>query len=198
MILKITKDLWNIDLSEQKKYTLWSDQFSIYFPMLPGQNHHCLLAYLSSQLPKGSVVGDFGTYLGHSALALSYNPDVRVITIDPFIHVAEDLKSFLMVQNIQFIKGICQNYLRVFENSPLVFLDIAPHDGVEEVNIMEGLDSIGFRGILILDDIYYNYQMEAMWNDIIRKKIDITKLGHHSGTGIVVFDPEYIDVQVED
>jgi hypothetical protein len=50
------------------------------------------------------------------------------------------------------------------------------------------LIEIDFKGILLLDDIHLNAEMQALWDWIpIVKKIDLTKFGHNSGTGVVMF-----------
>ena len=50
------------------------------------------------------------------------------------------------------------------------------------------LERLGFTGILLVDDINLNDQMRRVWADISRPKLDITSIGHHTGTGAVLFE----------
>jgi hypothetical protein len=55
---------------------------------------------------------------------------------------------------------------------------------------MDKLWECGFRGIVLLDDIWhpdpsFREGMQRMWNDLPWRKHDITLLGHWSGTGLV-------------
>jgi hypothetical protein len=45
-----------------------------------------------------------------------------------------------------------------------------------------------YNGIVIFDDIRTNTELAKIWNSITQEKIDITDIGHGSGTGIVFFD----------
>lgn len=52
-----------------------------------------------------------------------------------------------------------------------------------------------YKGILILDDIYFNNSMKGFWGSITEKKYDLTNVGHKelgnlnipTGTGLVDF-----------
>jgi len=80
--------------------------------------------------------------------------------------------------------------------SAIVAIDVEPHDGQYERRIIERLMCAGFRGIAVVDEIRATSAMASMWKWIPLKKLDVTDLAHWSGTGIVVFDPSYIDVVV--
>ena len=50
------------------------------------------------------------------------------------------------------------------------------------------LIEMDFKGILLLDDIHLNPEMQSFWDWIpVGRKVDLTRLGHHSGTGAVLF-----------
>ena len=82
--------------------------------------------------------------------------------------------------------------------SDLVVLDVDPHDGVTERRILKALADAGFRGIVLLDDIHLNAAMEDFWASIALPKVDVTAVGHASGTGIVMFDPLRVRVALDE
>jgi hypothetical protein len=83
---------------------------------------------------------------------------------------------------------IRQNWEQRLLASPLIFLDIDPHDGSMEFEFYNWLKDNNYKGILILDDIWYFKGMrDNLWTKISDIKHDVTSLGHWSGTGIVDF-----------
>ncbi len=66
-------------------------------------------------------------------------------------------------------------------------LDVDPHDGIQERDFFKFFEEIGYEGIVVLDDIYVNKEMNDFWNNIKQPKLDLTDIGHWSGTGIVLF-----------
>jgi hypothetical protein len=62
----------------------------------------------------------------------------------------------------------------------------APKDGVFEPKMVQLLQTLQSKPnrILIMDDIWFDC-MQPVWQSIKLPKIDITSLGHWSGTGIV-------------
>jgi predicted O-methyltransferase YrrM len=147
-----------------------------------GAEHYKLLAYLSS-LFECKVLIDVGTYQAASALALSYNQRNKVLSFD----VNPQTAWFnTKTQNIEYIiADILKNQSQLNE-APLIFLD-TNHTGEFEHLFYETLSDIGYNGILVADDIHLNPAMEEWWASIYRRKYDITKYGHHSGTGLICF-----------
>jgi hypothetical protein len=47
---------------------------------------------------------------------------------------------------------------------------------------------LGYKGYLLLDDIFLNKEMVEFWNLIELDKQDLTNLGHVTGTGVVYFN----------
>mmetsp|Transcript_19782 Transcript_19782/g.47223 ORF Transcript_19782/g.47223 Transcript_19782/m.47223 type:complete len:238 (+) Transcript_19782:1447-2160(+) len=72
----------------------------------------------------------------------------------------------------------------------IVFVDTA-HLGDFEADVYTFLHDHGFRGLLLLDDIHWtsNPAMEVLWQTVIThpNKLDLTSIGHSSGTGAVNF-----------
>ena len=155
----------------------------------PGQEHYALLEWLGCRFA-GQTVLDFGTYRGASALALSASGKADVVTVD-----CADVTSFLFRQ----VSSICHIHddivdwlqtdeaLALVQAAPLIVLDVS-HDGWTERAIYAQLERLGFVGILLLDDINLNDQMRRVWAEISRPKLDLSSIGHHTGTGIVLFE----------
>ena len=68
----------------------------------------------------------------------------------------------------------------------MIFID-APHDGMYEKKCYEWLQKNNFTGIAVWDDIHLNAAMENFWQSITHTKIDVTRYGHVTGTGVVNF-----------
>lgn len=183
-----------------KQYMYWNPQYIEYMNQEPGKEHYRFLAEVSHQLSDGSLIADVGTYYGTSALALSSNPNVSVTTYDiaQFIPKASHVETPLSRPNI--VQKIMSGQLDIanIAKSHFVLLDIDPHNGPEETKFVQMLIDSGFRGILVCDDIKLNPGMQEFWEGIpsTYKKIDVTHLAHWSGTGLVVFDPTFMDVHV--
>jgi hypothetical protein len=64
----------------------------------------------------------------------------------------------------------------------LVFVD-ASHDGQLERRIYDAL--LGFDGVSVWDDIHLPGAMQEFWDSVELPKLDITHLGHYTGTGII-------------
>lgn len=181
-------------------FMYWNPKYIEYMNQEPGKEHYRFLAEVSHQLEDGSKIADVGTFYGASALALSSNPNVLVTSydIEQFIPKASHIQTPLSRPNI--VQKIMSGQLDIanIAKSHLVLLDIDPHNGPEEAKFVQMLEDNGFRGILVCDDINLNEGMQAFWDGIpnYHKKIDITHLAHWSGTGLVVFDPTFVDVEI--
>ncbi len=195
MILDIDQGVHSVDLSHLTQYLAWH-YLNAYFPMTAGENHHLLLAYLSNQLNPGALVCDLGTQYGASALALSYNKLVKVRTYDLLDYVPAGAVSFRNVSNITGVIGDCFTKIDEMIDSDIILLDISPHNGQDESRILSLLLNHDYRGLLICDDINWNDPMKQFFKDVNLKKYDVTRYGHWSGTGIIVFDPDTLDVRV--
>lgn len=152
--------------------------------------HYRLLAYLAMQFP-GKTMVDIGTNMGDSALALSAGGgDVHSFDVvdkragqphRPNVHCRiEDLWD----------PSTREKHRRLLLESTLIFIDIAPHDGWQELELVRWLEENRYRGIIVADDIwYYKPMRDLFWSQIEeRHKADLTEVGHWSGTGIITFD----------
>jgi hypothetical protein len=158
------------------------DEYRSYFLNIEFKEHYQLLAFLS-QLFSDATLFDIGTLKGYSALAMSYNPDNRVVSCD-----IEDLKCLHDSRKLTTIEYRIGNALedpRLLHAS-LILLDTY-HDGIFEKQVYDHLKAGNYRGLLILDDIHLNEPMRRFWQHIDLPKEDLTDLGHWSGTGLVDF-----------
>lgn len=158
-------------------------EYRNYFVGEPGQEHYKLLAYISTQY-NNSILLDIGTYKGCSALALSYNPTNQVKSFD----IRQGLRNISgHPDNVEFIVDNILNkeYEPLLILSKFIILD-TDHLGPFEYEFYNHLKTIGYKGVLLLDDIKLNAEMIQFWNSITDEKYDISNIGHHSGTGLVM------------
>jgi len=179
-----------IDLEPSKSYIQGHENVK-YFNLPAGQEHYKLLAYIANQLPKGSVVYDIGTYLGFSALAWSRNPNIKVVTYDIGNYI-QNKEAFDGIINLERRIGNCiMDAEEIVERSKVIMIDVDPHDGIQEVAMLKAFVATGFKGIMLFDDIYANEPMYKFWQSINipgTTKLDLTSVGHFSGTGAIVWD----------
>jgi hypothetical protein len=153
-----------------------------HYVMLEKNNeHYKLVAHLANNL-HNTVVYDIGTYRGLSAIAMASNPTNKVVSYD-----IEDFLECTTPTNVEFKIGDC--FLDPeMPKSPLILLDVDPHDGKFEKKFIEFLIANNYKGMVVCDDIHLNLQMEQFWEGVTVKKYDVTEIGHYSGTGMIIFD----------
>jgi predicted O-methyltransferase YrrM len=175
-----------------------------------GREHYKLFISISKQLKDAKIL-EIGTHNGNSAVALSYgNIDNNNITIDTYdiVDLLEpNPKQFFGDYNVNYnLKNILtQDYLNEHKDELLsydiIFMDIDPHEGILEYQLYQWLKQNKYEGIIIFDDIQLGlnhiannyrptkYSMADFWNKVEEEdKLDLTHLGHWSGTGVVCFD----------
>lgn len=182
--MRLTRSsLQKVDLESLRPYVTNSSDF------YGKSEHYRLLAYLSTCF-QGKRIFDIGTHLGDSALALSYGGS----PVESF-DIVDMVGGRARPSNVRFHKQDLFNQ-RVREewkpkllDSSMIFIDIAPHEGLREYEMIEWLQQSGYRGLIVLDDIwYYKPMRDNLWYKIdSRYKTDATFMGHWSGTGIVSF-----------
>jgi len=177
--------------------------------------HYAILSYLST-LFNDSVIVDVGTQHGQSAVALAYNQSNKVYTYDIKDWTHKDtLINNPLVNNVEFTLRDCihtpwgEKEKEIFESSSLIFLDVDPHDGLQEDIFLEFLLEIEWKGILVVDDIRLEIGdseerqgkglghvgagargMEEWWESVKVPKYDVTDdyFGHGSGMGVICFN----------
>lgn len=187
-----------VDLGHLVKYIDWHDNRR-YFNQAAGQEHYKLLAYLSTQLQCKRII-DIGSYLGHSCNALSYDVNREVLSFD----IADWIPcgpGTLSVKDKPNVRCLYTDYMDdladLVKDCDLVMIDI-DHTGQTERTIMERLREIKYTGLVFLDDTRLNPEMQRFYNDIPEVKVDVTAVGHWSGSAIVVFDPTRFSVVLTD
>ena len=174
-------------------YTTWNNEFSKYFLSPRGTEHYALLSHLSWQLERGETVVDVGTFLGFSALALSHNQLAHVVSYDLEAKIPST-SAFLTPlhrHSVDFHVGNVLPELPSLLHAPLMFLD-TNHDGTFEREFIAELTRLDYKGIVLCDDINLNDAMRSFWADVSLTKMDLTSVGHWSGTGAILFDPSSV------
>lgn len=199
MNIKISlEELNNIDMKYCEDYIRWKPTHTQYFTDVAGKEHYRLLAFLSDTIYTYSKKPyiDIGTYLGYSALALSKHPESRVITYDIIDCIPDIGYTMKSIDRIEHRITDCLNEMSTLLNSDLICLDVDPHDGIQEIEIFNALKDAGYKGLLVVDDIFINKDMTSFWNSIELPKYDMSKYGHFSGTGLVIFDPSKFNIEL--
>lgn len=140
---------------------------------LAGREHYRLLNYLCTGK---KLVFDIGTYRGSSSIAMSSAK--KVISYD-----VEKLREVKKLKNITYKIGEVMDDKQILE-ADVILLDTY-HDGTYEREFYQFLRDYYYKGILVLDDIHLNPEMERLWSNIIDPKDDFTEIGHYTGTGVV-------------
>lgn len=176
-------ELDKIDLSSLS-LMIDNDEYRGYFISKSSIEHYRLMSYISLN-NEGIKILDIGTLKGCSALALSINPNNEVNSFN----LNNELQLNVKPSNINFfIDDILKSeYLELILDSKYILLDTF-HDGTFETIFVNYLIQVGYKGYLLLDDIYLNKEMIEFWNSISKEKYDITNLGHSTGTGVVYFN----------
>lgn len=187
-----TDKLNTFNFQSLRDVVLWKDSVHSYDADAlfygAGNQHYQLLAAISSSLPEGSRVLEIGTRIGMSALAIMHgNRQISLTTCDLEDNIPEGKSVKAFSDDIKFL---VKDGFELLESDPpwdVIFIDVDPHDGVQERRMINRLIELNFQGILLLDDIHLNSDMNALWDWIPVKKIDLTNIGHNSGTGAVLF-----------
>ena len=172
-----------------------------------GLHYSSILAYLSTCF-NDSVIVDLGTLYGNSAAALAYNKSNKVYTYD--IESREEATSKFKLEefkNVEYIITNCieDNWHRpadrdIFLSSELIFLDVDPHDGVQEQVVLRFLVENDWKGVMVCDDIGaplverpLHLAMRNWWDSIDLPKYDIiNRYSSPTGTGIICFDNQKV------
>lgn len=159
-----------------------------FISMKAGVEHYRLLTHIALSNDNIKIL-DLGTFKGWSALALAANPSNQVISYD-LVDLFEKSEKQRLPNITYKIKNFL-NDLDELQGVSLIMLDVDPHDGVQEREIIDTLISRSFKGVVIMDDINnagFFPELVRYFQSIPLRKENITPLGHHSGTGIVYFD----------
>ena len=183
--IKLDKDaIKTLDVSHLAEQSLNSNDW-----LTAGQSEYRLYAWLSTKFNNTTIL-DVGTRTGGSALALSYNDKNKVISYDL---VEQGASSGIKKDNITFkVQDFREDDTLDYDNISIIMIDVDPHDGTAEEEMFEYLEEKGWKGLVLLDDIGPQWpEIEDFWNRITFPKINVTEVGHMSGTGLVNFDEKH-------
>lgn len=188
----VQSELHKISLESMRPYVANVDEF------FSPREHYRLLAYLSSLVAPGKTAIDVGTHLGDSAVALAFCGR-RVESFDVVDKTSGRPRPDSVRYNVAdlFDPAVRDRWERALLESAIVVVDVDPHEGTRELELVRWLQDHQYRGIVVLDDVWYFKPMrDNLWYRIEpRYRTDATSLGHWSGTGIVSFGQR---VEVED
>lgn len=193
-------NLNNLYLDEFKMINFEYLVTSTYYNLNSGEQEYRLYSYLST-LFNDTIILDLGTSHGTSAVALSHNINNKVITYDIINCINNDNHLIYKKHNIEFrIKNVLDDLNEEFVSKiKIVMIDI-DHYGNVEKDIIDKLYKLNFSGIIILDDVFnhpdyeINNCMNTLWNKLDTykntKKVDVSKYGHWTGTGILLMNTD--------
>jgi hypothetical protein len=156
-----------------------------------GDSYYKLLAYMSSQCEDGKICIDLCTNNGSSALAMSYNPNVKVLSFDQAQRSQHPVKENIEyhIDTTLFSEEWFTRWKDTLLESSFIFIDIEPHNGDIEYLLYRWLEKNEYKGVIVYDDIWYFKTMrDGLWYKIpTNVKEDVTDIAHWSGTGIIDF-----------
>lgn len=183
------------------------------FMMKPaGKEHYALLNYLSQNWMDCRHVTDIGTRYVASSLAMASNLKTPVWTFDlpssneraaAFRGKSEDqwhaelraVGANITFYNVDLLK-VSDTDFKKYIGTWFVMLDThhRPYTKPFEREFFKRVIDSGFKGLMLLDDIYEHDEMKRWWKEVEDgaaeggyKAYDLTKIGHWSGTGLVDF-----------
>ena len=212
----VNEQLDSMDLSIFDKHLHWKykkrlEQCGYGFYEKSGVEQYRLLAYLSTLLDN-EIILDVGTYKGGSALALSYNKNNKVISIDTKYQIVTEID----LSNIEFLEGNLLDFedeivkfkngfrneildtgysKKLIHDSKLILYDTV-HNGIVEKQFHDYLVESNWSGICIWDDIKFRFNKEIrqgmvdFWDSIENEKEIITEYAHWTGTGMVWYNQD--------
>lgn len=182
----------NIDTQAQHVAPFVPNWYQPYYHQPSGQEHYRLLMYISQQY-NYEILADVGTNRGASAVALAFNPSNLVYSVD----LVDCKEGEPLPKNCEYVIGNMlweSNILDQILKCKFIMLDI-DHEYHNEIQIYKRLIDSGWKGIMLCDDIHLNEPMKRFWNEVDAPKLDITKYGHISGTGAIIFDDTEFDLK---
>jgi mannosyltransferase OCH1-like enzyme len=192
-------------------FKYYSYQGLIDYNMGIGNEHYKLLCCLSTQITNSNIF-DIGAHNGNSAVSIGYSSiynnnkiysfDIKNL-IDPACkQFFTDHSVYYYLEDI-FDVNIREKYSKLLLESSFIMIDIDPHNGILEYQMYEWLKDNNYNGLILYDDIFLEkgriangyekttHNMIDFWNKIPDKyKLNLTNVGHWSGTGLVCFNTE--------
>lgn len=175
----------------------------------PGHSHYALLHYLTRAYGDACrPVVDIGTRYVASSLALgasgtpvhTFDLPTSHERVDAFRGLPEhewqsqlqDAGVHVDFHNTHVLQLSDAEFAQTIASTWLILLDThhKPYTIPFEREFVERLRQSNFQGLLVLDDIHLSPEMEEWWAELQSqgyRTLDVTVVGHSSGTGIVDF-----------
>jgi predicted O-methyltransferase YrrM len=163
----------------------------------PGENYRLLAGFV--QVLKPQRIIEIGTEKGLAALAMKevLPPGGKILTFDilPWssessVITEEDIQSGVIetAQDDLSQLEVARKYASALGQADFIFVDAAK-DGVQERLFLDNFRAVGLKhnALLFFDDIRL-WNMLKIWREIQRPKLDLTGLGHWSGSGVVLWE----------
>lgn len=151
-------------------------------------------AVLSTKIGDGKIL-ELGTRWGQSALALGYCKGAFVTTYDTWDW---GQKEHYDIENIDFRvgDGLVLEPGEYIE-SDLIYLDVDPHNGIMELGLYRALKDMGYRGMMVCDDIHDPASMRTIfWDKVDLPKVEFPEeFGHSTGMGAIFFGEGRIEFE---
>lgn len=161
----------------------------------PGEHYRLLAGFVARFQPR--LVVEVGTFTGISALSLlKYLPaDGRLVTFDliPWKDLtdtclrSEDFADGRLTQQLADLAdpGVFRRHADLIAKADLLFVD-GPKDRKFEPAFARNLDTLDFpRPPLVIFDDIRDMNMLRFWRELGKPKLDLSSLGHWTGTGLV-------------
>jgi len=180
-----------------------------------GKEHYFFLAALGIQLTQKKII-ELGTHNGRSTIALNYGNlkttngnQIYTYDITNWLlpHIFANTNIVYRMENL-FDPRVREANRDHILSADVIFIDVDPHEGVVEYDFYLWLKTNDYRGIILFDDIHLGCghmgvntgnSMQQFWDKVDDTyKIDLTRVGHWSGTGIVCFHPENWNITYDD
>ncbi len=163
----------------------------------PGENYRLLAGFVKVLQPRRII--EIGTEKGLGTLAMqeALPPGGKILTFDIFpwspeesVITQADIDGGAVVPLLDDLSRVevAARYAKELKETDFFFIDAAK-DGVQERVFLENFRVVGLKkgALLFFDDIRL-WNMLAIWREIQMPKLDLTGLGHWSGSGIVLWE----------
>lgn len=164
----------------------------------PGEHYKILEAIV--KLIDAKTIIEIGTFTGLSSVSFFQAMDERkrlytfdIIPYSQFsnsVLTKNDFEEYNFLQLIDDVSSMdtMRKYSDIFKSADFIFCD-APKDGLFERKVLENLQELGIKdGVIIFFDDIRQWNMLKIWSEIKMPKLDITSIGHFTGSGLIEWD----------
>ena len=164
-------------------HTSFHPLFQSFVEGIPGKEQYRLYNYINKHFPYTHLT-EFGVEYGTSLRVLSHNKTAYAFDI-----VDNRYGEAKTLPNVSFtlcdaIDAVYLSWLEI-SSSQLIHFDTV-HNGLHEHTWLSTMKKFGYHGTILFDDIYVCPDMIQWWTNISDEKYDLTFVGHHTGTGVVI------------